>query len=1201
MRLLIPSALFLLGSLALSAAEPELIIREQQLPPAAFVVAPGSVRTLTVTVVTTGGQPVPDLAVAFDAPPQGGIFPDSQEPGQTTLRLQTNASGQAVASFQTGPSPGLFLVSGRLEAAVTGATFSFSNLEDPPPFAAEPTPVKRAVEAWVRDQGETIGLTSRVHGPVLVPAGSVVSSALHEHASAQVDPLVVQQDSWLLWVDDVLFADYPHAARRVLIPASAAEQNLIAQARIDNITWWPEVRLPDRSLNALSVPVDLGIIAEDDEAAAALLPARVAQDANACAIVVHGPNMPQGEQDIQNYRKHLIDAGLVPRNRILRSTVRDSEGRLRFNSVSESELSDLVDFAVGLNCSKVYLGLFFHGADEQLGGGIGVRKAGTRGEVASPPTAERATQVDVLSWERLTTIIRRLGNVRICGLVGACFSGLGLDWFQGIGLTGSLVTSSNSSEVSYHNENGHFFVNAFIAAKTNMAADADRDGQVSDSEARRHVAANNTSPFTFPRSNITIDRIQTPMPQDAEVVAAGTRRIATPFVMIAAPGAGQVINITRRDTMRVDVPLTVTLEIADRGVATAPQAFTIPGQVRSFPVAFAGVACGTTTYKITAIDGAQRYEGTGTIQVGHFRPSTLNVVVLEGSETVVTLDLFGSELMPSDRRIDASSTFDVISADGTIAAPDPSTVPVPNRAAQVSFKVKGLKAGMTTFDVCLRNPRTRKTINVTVTRPDNRQSFNFTEPFERETSFFVAQTLNSFNHPIRIPRNIWGRVGYQMESGWDMQFDGGTLPRIRGSFDHQTGDFLGTGNSGSSRIAGFSNVPASVSGRVVTDIVFEEPEVTSSGRPVRVAQSGDGDSGARIEFRYTLGDGVFPGGPIEWDIVGTLAGTCGYSFDPVETVVSSSGGSGVATLDTQPACTWSASSDSPWLTLNAAQGSGPAGISFNVAANDSAQPRTATIAANGALFSVQQDGATNPRPVISGVVNGASFSGAVASASWITITGRNLAPVTRIWGDSDFNGAALPTSLDGVSATVNGRPAYVFFISPGQLNVLAPDDLTLGAVQVVVTTAEGSSDPYTAAKLETDPALFLFNPEARRYAAAVHADGVFIAKDGLFPTLATRPAFSGDSILLFGTGFGPATPPAPTAQLVAVPAPLASPVVVRIGGFEAEVQFAGIVGSGLYQFNLVVPNLSPGDHEVEIFLDGVPIQANVFLTIGATP
>jgi len=49
----------------------------------------------------------------------------------------------------------------------------------------------------------------------------------------------------------------------------------------------------------------------------------------------------------------------------------------------------------------------------------------------------------------------------------------------------------------------------------------------------------------------------------------------------------------------------------------------------------------------------------------------------------------------------------------------------------------------------------------------------------------------------------------------------------------------------------------------------------------------------------------------------------------------------------------------------------------------------------------------------------------------------------------------------------------------------------------------------------------------------------------------------------------------------------------------AEVQFAGIVSSGLYQFNVVIPEgLEPGDHLVEIFLNGVPIQQVVYITVG---
>ncbi len=108
------------------------------------------------------------------------------------------------------------------------------------------------------------------------------------------------------------------------------------------------------------------------------------------------------------------------------------------------------------------------------------------------------------------------------------------------------------------------------------------------------------------------------------------------------------------------------------------------------------------------------------------------------------------------------------------------------------------------------------------------------------------------------------------------------------------------------------------------------------------------------------------------------------------------------------------------------------------------------------MATLTQDGAEATRPAVSAVVNGASFLSGISSASWITITGFNFSSTTRTWGDADFMGSVLPTTLDGVRATINRQPAHIFFISPNQLSVLAPDGLPVGqSVQVVVTTAEG--------------------------------------------------------------------------------------------------------------------------------------------------
>ena len=236
-------------------------------------------------------------------------------------------------------------------------------------------------------------------------------------------------------------------------------------------------------------------------------------------------------------------------------------------------------------------------------------------------------------------------------------------------------------------------------------------------------------------------------------------------------------------------------------------------------------------------------------------------------------------------------------------------------------------------------------------------------------------------------------------------------------------------------------------------------------------------------------------------------------------------------------------------------------------------------------------------PVVSGgVVNGASFLPGIAPATWITIKGTNLSATTRTWNSSDFSGSKLPTQLDGVSVAVNGKLAYVYFISPTQLNVLSPADATQGSVPVQVTTALGVSNVVSADESALSPALFTFSPQGGKYVAAVRADGAYVAPPNLISGMATVPAKPGDTVLLFGTGFGPTTPPSPTGQLIN-PAPLANPVTVRIGGAAAITQFAGIVSPGEYQFNVVVPNVSNGDNAVSIEIGGSFSQSTAFLNI----
>ncbi len=238
-------------------------------------------------------------------------------------------------------------------------------------------------------------------------------------------------------------------------------------------------------------------------------------------------------------------------------------------------------------------------------------------------------------------------------------------------------------------------------------------------------------------------------------------------------------------------------------------------------------------------------------------------------------------------------------------------------------------------------------------------------------------------------------------------------------------------------------------------------------------------------------------------------------------------------------------------------------------------------------------------PAISanGVVNGASFQPGVAANSWVTIQGTNLAPQMDDWSHSIVNGA-LPTSLDGVSVTMSGKPAYVYFISPGQLNVLAPD-VPAGPINVTVTAAAGTSTAFTTTASAYGPAFFLW-PGSQ--VVATRQDYTYAAKAGTFAGSTTVPAKPGDVIILWGTGFGPTIPAAPTGS--SVPASggfsTASAPTITINNTPAIVYGAALApgSAGLYQIAIQVPTtLADGDWQIQAAIGSVASPAGTILSV----
>jgi uncharacterized protein (TIGR03437 family) len=264
-----------------------------------------------------------------------------------------------------------------------------------------------------------------------------------------------------------------------------------------------------------------------------------------------------------------------------------------------------------------------------------------------------------------------------------------------------------------------------------------------------------------------------------------------------------------------------------------------------------------------------------------------------------------------------------------------------------------------------------------------------------------------------------------------------------------------------------------------------------------------------------------------------------------------------------------------------------ANFSIATAANDSGQV-TGSYNTYGYLAS--------PMPATSGPVirsyygvTGASGFGALlttAPGSWIEIYGENLANSTRAWQFSDFAGNAAPTSLDGVSVSIGGQAAYVSYISPEQINALAPSSIAAGPATVTVTNGALTSPPESISVNALQPEMLTAvnnTTIGTTGLAAFFPDGAYVS--GCGPS--ARNAKSGDTIVLHGIGFGPVLPGIPAGQVVIQDDSLLAQFQVLLGppiSSPAQVTYAGLApgSTGLYQFNFVLPKIPAGSNDLPV-------------------
>jgi uncharacterized protein (TIGR03437 family) len=203
----------------------------------------------------------------------------------------------------------------------------------------------------------------------------------------------------------------------------------------------------------------------------------------------------------------------------------------------------------------------------------------------------------------------------------------------------------------------------------------------------------------------------------------------------------------------------------------------------------------------------------------------------------------------------------------------------------------------------------------------------------------------------------------------------------------------------------------------------------------------------------------------------------------------------------------------------------------------------------------------NPQGIFNAASN-APAGDAISPGEFIAIFGSNIVGSTTAATALPF-----PPTLGGVTVSINGTAAPIYFVSSGQIDCIVPYEVTGATANIIVTVNGTASNTVSVPVAGTSPGVFSLDGTGTSDGSITHADGSIVNS--------ASPATKGETVVMYVSGLGTLTNAVKDGYGATALNNATAAMTIYVGGVAvpaASVLYHGLTASaGLYQVNFVVP------------------------------